>query len=78
MTNPPLPEWAPHQAVWIGFPSSAELWEADLAPAQAEVAAFAAAVHADGAGEEVWLDAADETAAAEARRRVWSSQLKNV
>jgi agmatine deiminase len=68
MTNPPLPEWAPHQAVWIGFPSSAELWEADLAPAQAEVAAFAAAVHADGAGEEVWLVAADETAAAEARR----------
>ena len=68
MTNPPLPEWAPHQAVWIGFPSAAELWEADLAPAQAEVAAFAAAVHADGAGEEVWLVAADETAAAEARR----------
>jgi agmatine deiminase len=68
MTNPPLPEWAPHQAVWIGFPSSAELWETDLAPAQAEVAAFAAAVHADGAGEEVWLVAADETAAAEARR----------
>ena len=68
MTNPPLPEWAPHQAVWIGFPSSAELWEADLAPAQTEVAAFAAAVHADGAGEQVWLVAADETAAAEARR----------
>ena len=68
MTNPPLPEWAPHQAVWIGFPSSAELWEADLAPAQTEVAAFAAAVHADGAGEEVWLVAADETAATEARR----------
>ena len=68
MTNPPLPEWAPHQAVWIGFPSSAELWEADLAPAQAEVAAFAAAVHADGAGEQVWLVAADETAAQEARR----------
>jgi len=68
MTKPPLPEWAPHQAVWIGFPSAADLWEADLAPAQAEVAAFAAAVHADGAGEEVWLVASDETAAAEARR----------
>jgi agmatine deiminase len=68
MTSPPLPEWAPHQAVWIGFPSAADLWEADLAPAQAEVAAFAAAVHSDGAGEDVWLVAADETAAAEARR----------
>ena len=68
MTQLPLPEWAPHQAVWIGFPSAADLWEADLAPAQAEVAAFAAAVHADGKGEEVWLVAADEDAAAEARR----------
>ena len=68
MTFAPLPEWAPHQAVWIGFPSAADLWEADLSPAQAEVAAFAAAVHADGAGEEVWLVAADEVAAAEARR----------
>lgn len=64
----PLPEWAPHAAVWIGFPSAADLWEADLAPAQAEVAAFAAAVHADGKGETVWLVTADETAAAEARR----------
>jgi agmatine deiminase len=68
MTQPPLPEWAPHQAVWIGFPSAADLWEADLAPAQAEVAAFAAAVHADGKGEAVWLAAAADTAAAEARR----------
>jgi len=68
MTKPPLPEWAPHQAVWIGFPNAADLWEADLQPAQTEVAAFAAAVHADGAGEEVWLVAADETAAVEARR----------
>ena len=68
MTLAPLPEWAPHQAVWIGFPSAADLWEDDLAPAQAEVAAFANAVHADGTGEEVWLTAADEAAAAEARR----------
>ena len=68
MTKPPLPEWAPHAAVWIGFPSAADLWENDLVPAQAEVAAFAAAVHADGKGEQVWLVAADEAAASEARR----------
>ena len=68
MSQLSLPEWAPHQAVWIGFPSAADLWEDDLAPAQAEVATFAAAVHADGAGEEVWLVAADQIAAAEARR----------
>ena len=63
MTRPPLAEWAPHQAVWIGFPSHAELWEGDLAPAQEEVAAFASAVHCGGAGEDVWLVAANEKAA---------------
>ena len=68
MSLAPLPEWGPHQAVWIGFPSAADLWLEDLGPAQAEVAAFASAVHADGAGEEIWLVAADETAAAVARR----------
>ena len=69
MNAPPLPEWAPHEAMWIGFPSDPKLWLDDLAPAQAEVAAFAAAVHADGAGEEVRLVAATEEAANQARAR---------
>jgi agmatine deiminase len=56
-------EWTPHEAVWIGFPSHAELWEDDLAPAQAEVAAFARAVHAGGKGETVILVANDDEAA---------------
>jgi agmatine deiminase len=43
-------EWAPHDWVWIGFPSHADLWEDDLAPAREEVVAFARAVHADGRG----------------------------
>lgn len=60
-------EWAPHACVWIGFPSHRELWEDDLAPAQAEVAAFARIVHADGAGEEVRLVAADPSTAGTAR-----------
>jgi agmatine deiminase len=67
MIAPPCPEWAPHQAVWIGFPSDPELWLADLKPAQEEVAAFAKAVHAGGKGEQVWLVASHEDAAGVAR-----------
>ncbi len=68
MPQPPLPEWAPHEAVWIGFPSDPELWLGDLKPAEREVAAFAAAVHAGGTGEQVWLVAAHEDAARAARK----------
>lgn len=67
MALAPLPEWAPHQAVWIGFPSDPELWLADLKPAEREVSAFAEAVHAGGAGEEVWLVASHDDAAASVR-----------
>src|SRR3954469_25269847 len=65
--TPPLPEWAPHEAVWIGFPSDPELWLRGLEPAEREVAGFAAAVAANGKGEKVWLVAAQEDAAESAR-----------
>ena len=42
-------EWAPHRAMWLGFPSHEELWEDNLAPAQAEVAALALALAGPGA-----------------------------
>lgn len=67
MTKTPPAEWAPHRAVWIGFPSHADLWVEDLEPAREEVIAFAKAVHAGGKGETVILVAADEDAAAVAR-----------
>jgi agmatine deiminase len=67
MTPPPSPEWARHEAVWIGFPTDPELWLADLKEAEREVAAFAEAVHAGGKGERVILVAAHEDAANAAR-----------
>ncbi len=59
-------EWSPHRATWVGFPSHAELWEDDLAPAQAEVAALVRALAGPG-GERVRLLTDGEPAAAAAR-----------
>lgn len=41
----PIPaEWAPHRAMWVGWPSHADLWEENLEPAQAEVEALVRAL----------------------------------
>ena len=75
MRSPPLPEWAPHETVWIGFPSDPELWLGDLKPAEEEVAAFARAVHAGGKGEQVRLIAAHEGAAGSAQQLAPSAEV---
>ncbi len=62
-------EWSPHRSLWVGFPSHAELWEDDLAPAQDEVAALARAL-ADPGGERVRLLVRGEAAEAAARERL--------
>lgn len=48
-------EWAPHSAVWIGFPHMAEEWSGQIDAARRDVAAFANAVHDGGRGETVHL-----------------------
>jgi agmatine deiminase len=62
MTETVPAEWSPHQAIWVGFPSHAELWEDDLAAAQGEVAALVRAL-AEAGGERVRLLACGEAAA---------------
>jgi agmatine deiminase len=64
----PVPaEWSPHRAMWLGFPSHAELWEDNLEPAQAEAAALAKALAGPG-GERVRLLVCGDAAEAAARR----------
>lgn len=60
-------EWAPHRAMWLGFPSHAELWQEDLPEAQAEVAALARALAGPGA-ERVRLLTGSPEGDADARR----------
>src|SRR5688572_23223105 len=66
--SPTVPaEWALHRAMWLGFPSHADLWEENLEPAQAEVAALARALAGPGA-ERVRLLTGSPEGEAAARR----------
>jgi len=65
--TPTVPaEWAPHRAMWVGFPSHAELWREDLPVAQKEVADLARALAGPG-GERVRLMVVGDEAEAAAR-----------
>ena len=69
MSRPVPAEWAPHRAMWLGFPSHEDLWEDNLAPAQDEVEALARALAGPG-GERVRLMSGSDAGEAEARRRL--------
>ena len=66
----PVPaEWSPHRALWLGFPSHADLWEGNLEPAQHEVAALARALAGPGR-EQVKLMACGDEAVRAARHHI--------
>jgi agmatine deiminase len=66
MTQPVPAEWTEHRAMWVGFPSHADLWQEDLAEAQGEVAALVRALVTSG-GETVRLLVHGDDALAVAR-----------
>ncbi len=68
MTRPVPAEWAPHRAMWVGWPSHAELWEDNLEPAQAEVEALVRALAGPGR-EQVRLMVGKDEALAGAQAR---------
>ena len=69
MTTTLIPaEWAPQRAMWVGWPSHAELWQEDLEQAQEEVEALVRALAGAG-GVKVKLMTGNEEALEPARAR---------
>ena len=66
---PPIPaEWAPHRAMWVGWPSHVELWQDNLDQARDEVEGLVRALAGPGR-EQVRLMVGTEQALAGARAR---------
>lgn len=59
-------EWAPHDAVWLAWPSAADLWGPHLAPAQEAFVALALALSAPDERLEVLVPNAEREAEARA------------
>lgn len=69
MSRSPIPaEWSPHRAMWVGWPSHADLWEDNLEPAQTEVEALVRALAGPGR-EQVRLMVGTDEALAGAQAR---------
>ena len=65
----PIPaEWSPHRAMWVGWPSHADLWEDNLEPAQGEVEALVRALAGPGR-EQVKLLVGNDEALPDAQAR---------
>jgi len=61
MTHPIPAEWAPHRAMWVGWPSHAEWWFDELAAAKDEVEALVRALAGPGRENVKLMVGNDET-----------------
>ena len=66
-------EWAPHSAMWLGFPSHEDLWQDNLEPARREVADLARALAGPGEAMRITCKGAPRVLVIEASRRAASS-----
>ena len=69
MPNPIPAEWAPHRAMWVGWPSHGELWKEAFEQAKDEVEALVRALAGPGREQVKLMVGADE-ALPEARARL--------
>lgn len=69
----PLPEWAPHERLWIGFPAIRDEWGAAFDRARTQIAHFASTISDGGKGEAVTLVTNSDADAAVARDLVGSA-----
>ena len=70
LLSTPLPEWAPHERLWIGFPAIRAEWGAAFDGARAQIAGFANAIADGGRGETVTVVCNSTEDAAVARDRL--------
>ena len=70
LLSTPLPEWAPHERLWIGFPAIRDEWGAAFDGARVQIAGFANAIADGGKGETVTLVCNSAEDAAVARNLV--------
>jgi len=77
MTSTVPAEWAPHRAMWVGFPSHPDVWLDDLDQAQQEVAALARALAGPG-GERVRLMVVGDEAEAAASALLSDTEVEIV
>lgn len=61
-------EWAPHEAVWLAWPSAADLWEDNLRPAQAEFQKLCEGIRLGSNPEQLEILVPDDESEADARK----------
>ena len=77
LLSTPLPEWAPHERLWIGFPATRAEWGAAFDGARVQIAGFANAIADGGKGETVTV-VCNSTEDASVARNLVDAQVETI